>query len=251
MTQLTTSFQSWVETLNSSALAALVDALDYEFSNPALVRTALTHRSWCAENPGHHSNERLEFLGDAVLGLVITDELFSANPDQSEGALAKARAAVVNERSLCQIANEIGVGPALFLGRGEIASGGREKSSILADATEALFGAIYIDGGFAEARRVVLLLLAQRAALAASDPGVDDFKSQLQEFIARHYADAPVYEIDDSGPDHNKRFAAKVLLDGVVIGIGEGRTKKSAEQSAASVALLELKQRQQGSECNA
>lgn len=251
MTPLITSSQSWVEILNSSALAALVQALDYEFSNPVLVRTALTHRSWCSENPGHDSNERLEFLGDSVLGLVITDELFSANPDQSEGALAKARAAVVNERSLCQIADEIGVGPALFLGRGELATGGREKASILADATEALFGAIYIDGGFEQARRVILSLLSERAAIAVSDPGVDDFKSQLQEFIARHYGDAPVYQIDDSGPDHDKRFTAHVLLAGAEVGTGEGRTKKSAEQSAAGEALEALKQRQQGSECNA
>ena len=195
---------------------------------------ALTHRSWCAENAGEASNERLEFLGDAVLGLVVTDHIFTAHPEMPEGSLAKLRAAV---------AAELGVGDALRLGKGEDASGGREKASILSDAMEAVIGAVYVDGGLAAARRLVLDLLSDRiegVVAGPGGPGGADHKTQLQELVARRFETAPSYDVVDDGPDHEKRFFATVRVGDGVVGRGEGRSKKLAEQAAAGAALAHL-----------
>ena len=197
---------------------------------------ALTHRSWCAEQPGDESNERLEFLGDAVLGVVVTDHLFSAFPDLPEGQLAKARAAVVSSTTLAEVGRELGVGLDLRLGKGEDASGGREKASILADAVEAVLGAMYLDGGVEPVRRLVLEQLSQRIDQAAERPGDKDYKTRLQEVAAHDGFTPPVYALTESGPDHHKRFHATVAVGGERLGAGTGTSKKEAEQKAARAA---------------
>ncbi|MGH9157762.1 MAG: ribonuclease III [Acidimicrobiales bacterium] len=195
----------------------------------------MAHRSWCAEAEDSASNERLEFLGDAVLGLVVTDHLYR-NYELPEGQLAKVRASVVNSAALAEVAAELGLGEALLLGRGEDASGGREKPSILADAMEAVIGAVYIDGGWQAAADLVLGLLGERVADAAAGPGGHDYKTRLQELAARAYDQLPRYHVIDEGPDHAKHFFAAVSVGGVERGRGHGRSKKQAEQSAARAA---------------
>ena len=197
---------------------------------------ALTHRSWCAEHPDDESNERLEFLGDAVLGVVVTDHLFSAFPDLPEGQLAKARAAVVSSTTLAEVGRELGVGLDLRLGKGEDASGGREKASILADAVEAVLGAMYLDGGVEPVRRLVLEQLSERIDQAAERPGDKDYKTRLQEVAAHDGFTPPVYALTESGPDHHKRFHATVAVGGERLGAGTGTSKKEAEQKAARAA---------------
>jgi len=168
---------------------------------------------------------------------VVTHYLFTTHPEMPEGLLAKVRSAVVSEPTLAKIAADLGVGEAVRLGKGEDASGGRSKASILSDAMEAIIGAVYVDGGIDAARDVVLSLFGASIAAAAEEPGDGDFKSQLQELTARRFAAAPVYELGAEGPDHEKRFSARVSIDGNVIGEGEGRSKKVAEQAAAQAAL--------------
>jgi ribonuclease-3 len=236
----TTSSPSWADSLSADATTALIDRLGHHFAEPGAILLALTHRSWCAENAGTASNERLEFLGDAVLGLIVTDHLFTTHPEMPEGSLAKVRAAVVSEPTLAEVATELGVGEAVRLGKGEAASGGRNKASILSDALEAIIGAVYVDGGVEAARHIVLSMLGARMDAAAEGPGGGDYKSQLQELAARQFESAPVYELGDEGPDHEKRFFARVLIDGSVAGEGEGRSKKGAEQAAAGAALARL-----------
>lgn len=194
-----------------------------------------------AEVPGHASNERLEFLGDAVLGLVVTDHIFRAYPDLPEGELAKVRAAVVSAAALAEVALELGLGPELRLGKGEDASGGREKPSILADATEAVIGAVYLDGGWDAASELILGLLGDRIADAAAGPGGQDYKTRLQELAARVYETLPEYDVLDEGPDHAKRFFAAVRVGDQRFGGGEGRSKKQAEQAAARLAWESLR----------
>ncbi|MBQ88760.1 MAG: ribonuclease III [Acidimicrobiaceae bacterium] len=214
----------------------LEERLGYHFVEPGLLVHALTHRSWCAEQPGDESNERLEFLGDAVLGVVVTDHLFSAFPDLPEGQLAKARAAVVSSTTLAEVGLELGVGLDLRLGKGEDASGGREKASILADAVEAVLGAMYLDGGVEPVRRLVLEQLSERIDQAAERPGDKDFKTRLQEVAAHDGFTPPVYALTESGPDHHKRFHATVAVGGERLGAGTGTSKKEAEQKAARAA---------------
>jgi ribonuclease-3 len=196
----------------------------------------MAHRSWCAETPGETSNERLEFLGDAVLGLVVTDHLFRTYPSLPEGELAKVRSSVVNSEALAEVAADLAIGEGLLLGKGEDASGGREKPSILADAMEAVIGAVYLDGGWSAAADLVMRLLATRVEEGASGPGGQDYKTRLQELAARRFEQLPRYEVTDEGPDHAKQFYARVLLNGVERGAGEGRSKKQAEQAAARMA---------------
>jgi len=210
------------------------------FADPSFLERAMAHRSWCAETPGAESNERLEFLGDAVLGLVVTDHLYRTYPSLPEGELAKVRASVVNSEALAEIAAALRLGDALSLGKGEDASGGREKPSILADAMEAVIGATYLDGGWAAAAELVMRLLGDRIEEAAAGPGGQDHKTRLQELAARKFDQLPRYEVVDDGPDHAKRFFATVALGGVVHGRGEGRSKKQAEQGAARQAWQAL-----------
>jgi len=196
----------------------------------------MAHRSWCAETAGGESNERLEFLGDAVLGLVVTDHVFRTYPALPEGHLAQVRAAVVNAGTLAEVAEDLQVGRALLLGKGEDASGGREKASILADAMEAVIGAVYLDGGWDAAAELVIRLLGSRIIEAAAVPGGHDFKTRLQELAAHRFDQLPRYEVFGEGPDHAKHFTAVVHLAGQAAGSGEGRSKKQAEQAAARAA---------------
>ena len=207
--------------------------LGWEVQDRALLLQSLSHRSWCAENPGWPSNERLEFLGDAVLGLVVADHLFRSQPQMPEGELAKTRASVVNSAALAELASDLGIGDALLLGRGEDQSGGREKPSILADTTEALIGASYIDRGWEVAEAVVMGLVGALMEVASAGPGGHDYKTRLQELCAREIDQLPSYEVTDEGPDHAKQFEAVVRIAGRPQGAGRGRTKKQAEQAAA------------------
>lgn len=221
-------------------MEALADRLGRRFCDPTLLGRALAHRSWCAEVAGEESNERLEFLGDSVLGLVITDYIYRAHPALPEGELAKVRASVVNSALLAEVAAELDIGSHLLLGKGEDASGGREKPSILADAMEAVIGAVYLDGGWEAAADLVLALLGERVATAAVGPGGQDYKTRLQELAARTFDQLPRYTVADEGPDHAKKFFATVSVAGIQRGTGEGRSKKQAEQAAAREAWAAL-----------
>ncbi|MDT0277230.1 ribonuclease III [Blastococcus goldschmidtiae] len=208
-----------------------------------LLDLALTHRSFAYENGGLPTNERLEFLGDSVLGLVVTDELYRSQPDLPEGQLAKLRASVVNMTSLAGVARRLGdggVGPHLLLGRGEETTGGREKDSILADAVEALIGAVHLGCGLDTASALVHRLFDPLLVESATRGAGLDWKTSLQELGAALGLGAPSYETQDEGPDHAKTFTAAVLLAGTVRGRGRGRTKKAAEQEAAEVAWRAL-----------
>jgi len=224
----------------------LVERLGGTLGDPRLLDLALAHRSWCAEVVGEHqeeSNERLEFLGDAVLGLIVTDHLYRTYPTLAEGQLAKTRASVVDAATLAEVATELDLGAGLLLGKGEDASGGRRKTSILADTMEAVIGAVYLDGGWEAASALVLELLGPRLAEAADGPGGHDYKTRLQELSARSYDQLPRYEVTFEGPDHARRFFAAVHVAGSALGRGEGHSKKSAEQAAARSAWEELARR--------
>ena len=227
------------EDLPSPAGGNPVDVLEaglgYRFADRALLTTALTHRSWSAENGGD-SNERLEFLGDAVLGLAVTDRVYRTNPDLAEGELAKIRSSVVSAGALTISAREVSLGDALLLGRGEEASGGREKDSILSDALEAVIGAVFLDGGHVCAVRLVHDLLGDPIDLAALDPGIHDHKTRLQELAAQRFGSAPSYLLTADGPAHDRRFHASVEVGGRSFGPGTGKSKKRAEQVAAHIA---------------
>jgi ribonuclease-3 len=198
------------------------------------------HRSYCAEHGDANSNERLEFLGDAVLGLSVTVYVFDTYPELPEGELAKVRASVVNAEVLAELGAEVGLGDALLLGKGEDASGGRNKPSILADAMEAVIAAVYLDAGWDAADALVLRLVGERIRESASGPGGRDYKTRLQEVAARRFDQLPRYSVKAEGPDHSKRFFATVTLRGEVFGEGEGRSKKHAEQAAARAAWERL-----------
>jgi ribonuclease III len=214
----------------------LAGRLGWSVVDGDLLVRSLAHRSWCAENPGTGSNERLEFLGDAVLGLVVTDHLYRTYPDMPEGEPAKVRASVVNSAALAELAAELEIGNALLLGKGEDQSGGRHKPSILADAMEALIGAVYLDQGWSASETLVMGLLGERIESAAAGPGGQDYKTRLQELCARLFDQLPVYQVTDEGPDHAKLFHAIVHVRGQPQGDGRGRSKKQAEQAAAKVA---------------
>ena len=218
---------------HEAARHALADRLRRTFNDASLLTQALSHRSWCAEAGGLPSNERLEFLGDAVLGLVVAEHCYHAYPSLPEGALAKVRAAVVNTAVLAEVAVELGLDQAILLGRGEDLSGGRAKASILANAVEAVIGAVYIDGGWDGAAALVMDLLAERIAQASTGPGADDFKTRLQELVLHQIGELPRYDVEGTGPDHARRFRAQVYVAGSERGVGEGRSKKDAEQAAA------------------
>jgi ribonuclease-3 len=222
--------------LKTPDLTALLERLGRPFGDETLLLQALSHRSWCAEAGGRPSNERLEFLGDAVLGLVVAEHCYRTYPEMPEGALAKVRAAVVNTSVLAEVALELDLGPVLLLGRGEDASGGRAKPSILANAVEAVIAAIYLDGGWDAADTFVLRMLHHRIEESAAGPGAEDFKTRLQEMVVRRVGRLPQYEVAGTGPDHARRYTATVIVAGEVVGQGEGKSKKDAEQAAAHAA---------------
>ncbi|GAA3418560.1 ribonuclease III [Streptosporangium vulgare] len=208
----------------------------------AILERALTHRSYAYENGGLPTNERLEFLGDSVLGLVVTDTLYRNHPDLPEGQLAKLRAAVVNMRALADVARSLGLGRFLRLGRGEEGTGGRDKSSILADTLEALIGAVYVNRGLDEAFRVVHLLFDPLITRSASLGAGLDWKTSLQELTASESLGVPEYHVEESGPDHAKSFTAVVRVGGEAYGSGSGRSKKEAEQQAAEAAWNRIRE---------
>ena len=218
--------------------AELEGILEYSFQRRALLETALTHPSAVAAGEPHY--ERLEFLGDAVLDLAIADLLMRRFPEAKEGALSKERASIVNGRTLAVKALEIGLGREMRLGKGEEKSGGRDKTSILAAAFEAVIGAIYIDGGLAPAQRVVERLFADDIGGPAAER---DYKTELQEIAYRRFRSQPVYELVSArGPDHAKRFTTRIRISGRELGVGEGASKKQSEQAAARAALNEIDQ---------
>lgn len=208
----------------------------------SLLRRALTHRSYAYESGGIPHNERQEFLGDAVLGLVVTETLFNDQPDAAEGQLAKQRAAVVNARALAKVARDLKLGEYLYLGRGELATDGRDKDSILADTTEAVIGTVFLCGGIEAGRKIVHHLIDPLMNESASLGAALDWKTSLQEATAAAGLGAPTYQVDGVGPDHKKVFTAQVIVDERVLGVGEGRNKKTAEMLAAENAWVALRE---------
>lgn len=217
-------------------MTPLEERLGHRFDRPELLSLALTHRSVSADDPTMTDNERLEFLGDAVLQLVVTDLLYHDYPDLAEGKMAKVRASLVSRPVLSEIARGLDLGSHLYLTAAEERTGGRAKDSILADAVEAVMGAVYLDGGADVAREIIVALLGERVAERAKSPGVRDYKTRLQEILAQT-GERPSYRVEGSGPDHDRRFVAVVSVGEQAMGTGEGRSKKQAEQSAARQAI--------------
>jgi ribonuclease-3 len=214
----------------------LTARIGIELSEQLLIKS-LTHRSFAYENNLTDTNERLEFLGDSVLGVIITAELFNKFPDAPEGELAKLRAAIVNSRALAAVARAIGLGEFILLGKGEEASGGKDKSSILADAVEAILGAIYLEHGLQPTTEVILRLFSPIINNANSIEATLDWKTSLSEVISSKELAEHEYQISESGPDHDKSFQAVITILGKVISTGEGKSKKTAEQNAAKSAF--------------
>lgn len=208
--------------------------------NPELLKLALTHRSYAYEFGGLPTNERLEFLGDSVLGLVVTEELYERFPDLDESRLSPLRSGVVNMRALASIARSLELGAALLIGKGEELTGGRDKNSILADAFEALVGAIYLDLGFEVCRKVILELMKEVIEEAISRGSGLDGKTALQELVAASGWQPPEYRVTESGPDHDKSFEAVAIVNGNAFKPGSGKSKREAEQEAARLAYEEL-----------
>jgi ribonuclease III len=226
----------------AGASTALEAALALSFLDRSLLEVALVHRSFAFEHALEVTNERLEFLGDAVLGLVVTDLAYRRFPDLSEGELAKLRAAMVNMTTLAEVARELGLGAAIMLGRGEELSGGRGKASILADGLEAVFGAVYLDQGIEVCRVLLERLFWPRMDAYARGEGDRDYKTILQELAAQDLQRLPEYRVEERGPDHQKEFTATVFLSGVEYGSGVGRSKKEAEQHAAREAFQRMRE---------
>ncbi len=223
------------------AQVRLHDRLGYRPSDERLLAQAFNHRSWCAEHAEDESNERLEFLGDSVLGFVVADLVYRRESGLDEGALTDVRKAVVNAVCLSEVALELDLGTHMRLGKGEEASGGREKPSILADAVEAVLGAVYLDGGIDAASGVVDRILGDRMQAAIDNGGRNqDHKSRLQEHLAAESNQTARYVFEATGPDHARHFTATVSAGGRELGVGAGRSKKQAEQEAARTALASL-----------
>ncbi len=221
-------------------MTTLEEKLGYTFQNPDLLDNALTHSSRANESRGKlQSNERLEFLGDSILGMVVADHLFRNHPDLPEGDLTRTRAALVCEDSLVEVARELGLGEYLRLGKGESSGGGRERPSIQADAVEAVLAAIYLDGGIGSARKFIQKFILTREVAGLTKPR--DHKTALQELVQRESGQVLQYRlVGEEGPDHNKRFFVEVALNGQSIGSGSGRSKKEAEQAAAAAGIENL-----------
>lgn len=224
-------------------MKTLEEKLGYTFRDPALLENALTHSSCANESRGKlQSNERLEFLGDSILGMVVAEHLFRNHPNLPEGELTRTRAALVCEESLVEVAQALGLGDYLKLGKGEEAGGGRNRPSIRADAVEAVLAAVYLDGGIGSARKIIQKYILSKEI--AGMKAVRDYKTALQELVQRESGQVLKYCLTgESGPDHNKRFFVDVQLNGVAVGSGEGRSKKEAEQMAAKAAIENLEKK--------
>ncbi len=224
-------------------MKTLEEKLGYTFRDRSLLENALTHSSCANESRGKlQSNERLEFLGDSILGMVVAEHLFRNHPDLPEGELTRTRAALVCEESLVEVASELGLGDYLKLGKGEQAGGGRKRPSIRADAVEAVLAAVYLDGGIGSARKIIQKYILTREVSSLS--GIRDFKTALQELVQRESGQVLKYRLTgESGPDHDKRFFVEVDLNGSPIGNGAGHSKKEAEQMAAKAAIQKLQKK--------
>lgn len=222
------------------SIRAFEEKIGYEFKNKTYIQTALTHSSFANEHKEFNYNERLEFLGDSVLGLVVSDYLFRARNDLPEGKLTRLRANVVCEESLSVVARKINLGDHLFLGKGEKTSGGSDRDSILADATEAVIAAIYLDGGFDQAKNFILSNLRDTIAKNIDGNIFRDYKTILQEIIQGNNGKISYKLVGESGPDHNKEFEMQVKCGQDTIGIGKGKNKKEAEKEAARDALVKM-----------
>ena len=222
------------------SIRAFEEKIGYEFKDKTYIQTALTHSSFANEHKEFNYNERLEFLGDSVLGLVVSDYLFRTRNDLPEGKLTRLRANVVCEESLSAVARKINLGDHLFLGKGEKASGGSDRDSILADATEAVIAAIYLDGGFDQAKDFILSNLRDTIAKNIDGNIFRDYKTILQEIIQGNNGKISYKLVGESGPDHNKEFEMQVKCGQDTIGIGKGKNKKEAEKEAARDALVKM-----------
>jgi ribonuclease-3 len=223
------------------AMEKLEDKLGYTFRNPSLLINALTHSSYANEHRdrGYSSNERLEFLGDSVLGFIVADHLYRARPDYPEGDLTRIRASLVCESNLVEAAKKLGLGAYLRLGKGEESGGGRARPSIMADAVEAVIAAVYLDGGIGQARKLIYSLVL--AGDGEESGAGRDYKTALQELVQRESGTVLAYRlVDEQGPDHAKIFTVEVTLNGVSLGTGTGHSKKEAEQTAAKAAIAVL-----------
>lgn len=221
--------------------------IGYKFNNPNLLERALTHSSYNKEkNTKHQDNERLEFLGDAFFDAIVSAELFKMMKGVTEGKLTKTRALVVCENSLAKSARKLGLGQYIYIGHGEEVGGGREKDSILADAMEAVIGAIYLDGGFDPTEKFVLKYFSETIKDAAEGKLFSDYKSEVQEFIQKNGRNLAITynTVKEEGPAHDKTFFVNLYYDGNVLGEGSGKSKKEAEQQAAKAALARLKRRE-------
>jgi len=223
-------------------LAVLQNTLGVSFKDPSLMEQALVHSSYINESPGiTTSNERLEFLGDAVLGLIIAQELYQRLPQSSEGEMTELRSSLVRGDALSRLAKAISLGDYLYLGKGEEASGGRRKPANLAGAMEAVIAAIFLDQGLNATRDFILRLMGKELDKVLSQGIAPDYKSQLQELIQARHQQTPTYQvIEETGPDHDRRFSVEVRVGGTVLGRGSGKSKKSAEEEAARSALDQL-----------
>jgi ribonuclease-3 len=225
---------------DEAAREALPERLGITFRNAAILEAALTHRSYAYERGLTETNERLELLGDAVLNLVVTDMIYKTFPTYLEGDLAKLRASLVSAPALADVASDLDLGRAIRLGRGEELTGGRSKPSIVADALEAVLGAVYLDRGLTAVRQVIRTLFGSRIDAAVGKEVPRDPKTQLQEYVTRLNGTLPYYRVTGAGPDHAKLFRAEVFVGDDHYGTGSGRSKKEAEQAAAAEAMSRL-----------
>ncbi len=222
-------------------LSEMQQRIGYSFSNLELLERSLTHKSYSNENRTPYHNERMEFLGDAVLNLIVSEYLMNICPDSNEGELSKLRAAVVSETALAEVARQIGLGPFILLGRGEEQTGGRDKDSLLANSLEALIASIYMDGGKDAAQRLIVRFFRNLITRRCSFQGTSDYKTGLQEICQERLKQLPVYRIvSETGPDHQKHFEVEVRINDELSGRGSGKRKKEAEQKAAKEALEKL-----------
>lgn len=221
-------------------MEAAKKAIGYEYKDIELLRHALTHRSYANEH-NTEDNERFEFLGDSVLSIIISDHIFNRMKNRTEGDLSKFRAAIVCEQSLAEVSEKIKLNKHILLGKGEEMTGGRERPSIISDAFEAVIASIYLDGGIEAARGWVLNLMMEQIDAVLAGRKLKDFKTMLQEKVQKGHTGKVTYAtVGESGEDHNKIFDVNVMIDGIVVAAGRGKSKKDAEQQAAKVALAGL-----------
>ncbi len=228
---------------NFDKIIQFEDNINYKFKNKNYILEALTHSSYYNENKKYKFNERLEFLGDAILDMIISDYLFNNEKDLPEGELTKLRANIVCKESLSEVAKNINLGEYMYLGRGEQATGGRSRSSILADAFEAVIAAIYLDGGIDEARNFIIKNMEYIISLSREGKIFRDYKTHLQELLqSKGYVNIWYKIVEEKGPDHNKNFITQVGFDDKILGVGEGKSKKESEQIAAKEAISSFKE---------